>query len=44
MERGVCHVCRYTGERICDPQEAQIRCLICGRCEAEEPNKKGDNK
>jgi len=31
----VCHVCKHTGERICDPTEAEIRCMICGRCEAE---------
>lgn len=28
-----CHICVRTGERTCDPQEAEIKCLICGFCE-----------
>lgn len=30
-----CHKCVYTGEKTCNAQEAKIKCLICGRCEAE---------
>lgn len=31
-----CFVCKHTGERICDAEEAEIRCMICGRCEREK--------
>ena len=30
-----CMICRRTGERICDPDEADLRCMICGYCERE---------
>lgn len=30
-----CHICRHSGVRTCDPQEAELRCTICGRCERE---------
>ena len=30
-----CFVCKRTGEKICDGEEAEIRCTVCGRCEAE---------
>jgi hypothetical protein len=31
-----CHVCRRTGIRTCDPEEAAIKCHICGFCDAEK--------
>jgi len=37
-----CHVCRYTGERECDPQAADIKCLLCGRCSAESLTSTGE--
>lgn len=30
-----CFRCKYDGTRICDPVEAELRCTVCGRCEAE---------
>jgi len=30
-----CFICKHDGTRICDPVEAETRCLLCGRCEAE---------
>jgi hypothetical protein len=31
-----CHICKQTGQRTCDPQEAEIKCMICGKCAAKE--------
>lgn len=31
-----CHICVRTGEKTCDPEEANVKCMICGRCEAEK--------
>jgi ribosomal protein L37E len=31
-----CHVCKRTGIRTCDYDEAEIKCMICGFCEAEK--------
>jgi len=31
-----CFRCKYDGTVICDPEEAEIRCLVCGRCAAEK--------
>ena len=30
-----CHICVKTGARTCDPQEAEMKCMICGHCERE---------
>ena len=30
-----CFICKYTGEKTCDEDEAALKCFICGRCEAE---------
>jgi len=30
-----CHICKRTGIRECDPQAAEIKCVICGFCEQE---------
>lgn len=29
-----CHVCRITGIRECDPEVAELKCGLCGFCEA----------
>lgn len=29
----MCHVCKRTGIRECDPATAEIKCTICGFCE-----------
>lgn len=31
-----CHTCKVTGIRTCDPEEAEIKCMICGfrECQA----------
>jgi hypothetical protein len=31
-----CHICVKTGIRECDPEAAEIKCVICGFCEAEK--------
>jgi len=31
----MCFQCKRTGERICNPVEAEIKCMICNRCEVE---------
>ena len=31
-----CHICKITGIRTCDPQEAELKCEICGFCKIEE--------
>ncbi len=31
-----CHICKQTGDRTFDLQEAEINCTICGRCEREQ--------
>lgn len=28
-----CFICRRTGIRTCDAEEAEIRCMVCGFCE-----------
>ncbi len=28
-----CHICKFTGEHTCDLSEAEIKCVICGKCE-----------
>jgi hypothetical protein len=30
-----CHVCKRTGVRTCNSDEAEIKCTICGFCERE---------
>jgi hypothetical protein len=30
-----CHICKRTGIRECDPQEAEVKCMVCGFCEKE---------
>lgn len=30
-----CHICVKTGIRTCDPEEAEIKCMLCGYCERE---------
>lgn len=30
-----CHICKHNGERTCDPEEAALKCFLCGRCERE---------
>lgn len=30
-----CHICVRTGEKTCDLEEAELKCMICGRCEKE---------
>lgn len=30
-----CHICKRTGEKTCNLQEAEIKCMVCGRCELE---------
>lgn len=30
-----CFKCKRTGEKICDAEEAEIRCMVCGYCERE---------
>jgi hypothetical protein len=27
-----CHICERTGIRECDPQAAEIKCMVCGWC------------
>lgn len=27
-----CHICAETGERTCNPVEAEIKCLVCNLC------------
>jgi hypothetical protein len=31
-----CHVCCRTGIRECDPEAAEIKCVICGFCEGQK--------
>jgi hypothetical protein len=31
----MCHVCKRTGIRECDPDASAVKCLICGFCEKE---------
>lgn len=31
-----CFVCKKTGERECDPEAAEIKCFLCGWCEAQK--------
>lgn len=28
-----CRICPRTGQRICDPEEAEVLCAVCGMCE-----------
>lgn len=32
----MCKPCPHGNPPICNPIEAEIRCMVCGRCEAEE--------
>ena len=32
----VCHICKRTGVRTCDPKEAEIKCMVCGFCESDQ--------
>jgi hypothetical protein len=34
-----CHVCKRTGIRECDPEAAEIKCMLCGFCETERQRK-----
>lgn len=36
----MCHICQRTGVRTCDEEEAEIKCMICGFCEAEADRKR----
>ena len=31
-----CHRCVVTGIRTCDPEEAEIKCELCGWCKTHE--------
>lgn len=31
-----CFKCKRTGEKICNAEEAEIRCMVCGFCESQE--------
>lgn len=33
-----CFQCKRTGEKICDAEEAEIRCLICNQCNIDLKN------
>ena len=35
-----CHICKTTGIRTCDKDEAEIKCMICGYCDAEKEREK----
>jgi len=28
-----CHICIRTGERTCDPEDSELKCMVCGWCE-----------
>lgn len=30
-----CHICKISGIRTCNAEEAEIKCEICGYCERE---------
>ena len=32
---GACHICKKSGVRTCCPEEAEVKCMICGYCERE---------
>lgn len=34
-----CYICKTTGIRTCDKEEAEIKCAVCGFCEAEKKRK-----
>jgi len=38
-----CFVCRHTGQKVCDEEEAEIMCLLCGRCEREADDDKNNS-
>lgn len=38
-----CHICKRTGIRTCDEEEAEIRCMICGFCDAEKLRTEREN-
>jgi hypothetical protein len=38
-----CHICRRTGQRTCDPAEAEIKCMICGQCQNAPLTPSGSN-
>jgi hypothetical protein len=31
-----CHICVISGVRTCDPEEAELKCEVCGFCAAEK--------
>lgn len=39
-----CHICKVTKIRTCDPEEADIKCSVCGYCAAQELLKKGESE
>lgn len=39
-----CHVCVYSGVKTCNAEEAELKCLICGRCEAEKAKEVADGR
>jgi hypothetical protein len=38
-----CHICVKTGIRECDPEAAEIKCLICNFCNTERQRKEREN-
>jgi hypothetical protein len=36
-----CFKCRHTGAVVCDADEAEIMCEVCGRCAAERKAEDG---
>lgn len=36
MPQGACFVCKHSGQHVCNAEEAEIKCMVCGRCEAEK--------
>mgnify|MGYP003352529576 CR=1 FL=1 len=39
-----CFRCRMTGEIICDPEEAELRCEVCGCCLKVEDKDEDDSE
>lgn len=40
----MCHICKRTGIRECDPHEAEIKCMICGFCSKEDERQKREEE
>jgi len=38
----MCHICKVTGVRTCDAQEAEIKCEVCGYCKRQEERTKNE--